>query len=319
MALPFLPAMAWALALAIAAHPLHVWVVRRFPRSPNLSALLATVVVAVGLLGPTIFLVHRVASDTSEGLLRIQEMVASGELKDWLEKQPRSVSVARWIEANIDLEKEVESLSGMLRASAGRWIEGTVWTVAHLFIAVFLLFYLFRDRAWALKSLRSYLPMSRPESDDVLDRIHDMIHATVFGTLTVAAIQGILGGFIFWVLGVPGPIFWGAVMGFLGIIPMAGTFMVWVPAAGFLASQGSWSKALILLIWGGAVVSLIDNFLYPVLVGKEVRIHTALVFLSLAGGLAVFGVSGVVLGPVALVTALGLVDILKHRTNDQPG
>jgi predicted PurR-regulated permease PerM len=108
--------------------------------------------------------------------------------------------------------------------------------------------------------------------------VADTIHATVFGTLTVAAVQGVLGGLIFWWLGLPAPILWGAVMALLAIVPVLGAFVVWLPVAIFLAASGQWGQAVILALWGTVVVGLIDNLLYPMLVGKRLRLHTVPVF-----------------------------------------
>ncbi|MFN0102625.1 MAG: AI-2E family transporter [Bryobacteraceae bacterium] len=318
LAVPFVPAITWALALSVVAHPIHEWIHTRLPRKPELASALATGVVAIGLLAPIVLIVQQLAMQTSTGLGQIQAMVESGELKKKLENDPRAAAVTQWIEANVDPKKEIEGLSGAFKQSVGRWIQGTVWTAMQLLITVFLLYYLFRDRVTALKALKSYLPLSGRESDRVLDRIRSMIHATIFGTLTVACLQGVLGGLMFWILGVPGALLWGAVMAIFAIIPVVGTFIVWLPAAAYLAAQGSWGKALILVIWGALAVSLIDNLLYPILVGQEIRIHTALVFIAIAGGLILFGISGLVLGPVALVTAIGLIDVLSRRTNEAP-
>ena len=103
-------------------------------------------------------------------------------------------------------------------------------------------------------------------------------------------------------------------MALLAIVPILGAFVVWVPAALFLALQGSWGKALILTVWGGSVVALVDNLLYPVLVGNRLRLHTVPVFIAIVGGLALFGASGVILGPVALAITIALVDVWRRRT-----
>ena len=100
---------------------------------------------------------------------------------------------------------------------------------------------------------------------------------------------------MFWWLGLPAPILWGAVMGLLAIVPVLGAFVVWLPAAKFLAASGRWGKAVILLLWGTVVVGLIDNLLYPILVGKRLRLHTVPVFFAIVGGLAVFGAAGMIL------------------------
>jgi predicted PurR-regulated permease PerM len=128
-------------------------------------------------------------------------------------------------------------------------------------LTFFVLFYLFRDRRKALGTLRSLVPLSEKETNKVFTRVAGTIHATIFGTLAVAAVQGALGGLMFWWLGLPAPILWGAVMGLLAIVPVLGAFVVWLPAAIFLATSGQWGKAVILILWGTVVVGLIDNLL----------------------------------------------------------
>jgi predicted PurR-regulated permease PerM len=127
-------------------------------------------------------------------------------------------------------------------------------------------------------------------------------------------VQGALGGLMFWWLGLPAPILWGAVMGLLAIVPVLGAFVVWLPAAKFLAARGQWGKAVILLLWGTVVVGLINNLLYPILVGKRLRLHTVPVFFAIVGGLAVFGATGIILGPVILALTDAILEIWRRRT-----
>jgi predicted PurR-regulated permease PerM len=136
--------------------------------------------------------------------------------------------------------------------------------------------------------------------------------------LVIAVIQGVLGGLAFWVLGLPSPLLWGVVMIFLSMIPMAGAFIVWVPAAIYLAITGHWVSALILTVWGALVIGSIDNFLRPKLVGEKTRLHELLVFFSVLGGLQVFGVIGLVLGPVIVAITIALLDVLRHADGVSP-
>ena len=148
-------------------------------------------------------------------------------------------------------------------------------------------------------------------------RVTDAIVATVYGTLAVAAVQGCLGGLMFWWLGLPAPLLWGMVMGLLAVVPVLGAFVVWIPAAIFLVLEGSWGRALILAGWGGIVVGGIDNVLYPILVGNRLQMHSVLAFISVGGGLMLFGPSGLILGPVALTITTGLLEIWRHRAADE--
>jgi predicted PurR-regulated permease PerM len=124
-------------------------------------------------------------------------------------------------------------------------VAGSAWAIAELLLTLFVLFYLLRDRQTVLDFLRSLVPLSKRETNQVFARVTDTIHATIYGTLVVAMVQGTLGGLMFWWLGLPAPLLWGAVMALLAIVPVLGAFVVWIPAAIFLAASGHWGKALI--------------------------------------------------------------------------
>jgi predicted PurR-regulated permease PerM len=149
-------------------------------------------------------------------------------------------------------------------------------------------------------------------------RVEDTVYATVYGTLAVSAVQGLLGGLMFWWLDLPAPLLWGMVMAVLAVIPVLGAFVVWVPAACFLALEGSWGKALILTLWGAVIVGGIDNLLLPILVGNRLKLHTILAFLSVVGGLMMFGPAGLILGPVALTATTVLLEIWRQRAEAPP-
>jgi predicted PurR-regulated permease PerM len=310
---PFLPALAWALALAVVAHPLHTWLERRLRRA-NLAAGVAVVLVAVAIIGPTVLLTQRLGREVAWGVGWVQSEYRSGHWRAALERHPRLATVLSWWGEDIDLDGAAERLASTLSASLSSMLTGSVWAIAELLITLFALFYFFRDRRPALRALRSLVPLSEAETEEVFRRVTDTIYATVYGTLVVALVQGLLGGLMFWVLGLPAALLWGAAMALLAMVPVLGAFVVWAPAALFLALTGSWAKAVLLTVWGVGVVSLIDNLLYPILVGRRLRLHTLAVFIVIVGGVLLFGSAGVILGPVALAVTLALVDIWRRRT-----
>jgi predicted PurR-regulated permease PerM len=159
----------------------------------------------------------------------------------------------------------------------------------------------------------AWVPLTPAETGQLLGRVAETIHATVYGTLAVAAVQGSLGGLMFWALGLPTPLLWGLVMGLLSIVPVLGAFVVWIPAAVLLVLDGSWARALILAAWGGIVVGGIDNVLRPMFVGNRLRLHTIPAFISIIGGLLLFGAPGFILGPLAATTTLLLVGFWARR------
>jgi AI-2E family transporter len=176
------------------------------------------------------------------------------------------------------------------------------------------LFYFLRDRRLALASALDLLPLSAAELTQVTSRVVDTIYATFYGTLVCAAVQGALGGVMFLWLGLPAPLFWGVIMALLAIVPVFGAFVIWIPAAAFLALDGHWVQALILTAWGSIVIAGIDNVLYPILVGNRLRLHTVPAFVAVVGGLVVFGTSGVVVGPLVVTVTLALLEIWRART-----
>jgi predicted PurR-regulated permease PerM len=121
---------------------------------------------------------------------------------------------------------------------------------------------------------------------------------------------------MFWWLGLPAPLLWGAAMAVASAIPLLGAPVVWLPTAVFMAVQGNWKSALILAAWGCTAMGLIDNLLYPMLVGKRLRLHTLPVFFAIVGGIIMLGIAGVILGPLALAIAVALFDILRRRTSN---
>jgi predicted PurR-regulated permease PerM len=136
--------------------------------------------------------------------------------------------------------------------------------------------------------------------------------------MLVAGIQGILAGLAFWVLGVPGAVLWGFTTVAVAMIPAFGSYLVWVPIAIYLGLSGHWGKAALLAVWGSVIVSTIDNFLYPILVGTRLRSHTAAILLSILGGIAAFGIPGIILGPVIFTIAATLLDFWHARANPGP-
>ena len=312
LTLPFLPAIVWALALAVLFTPLHQWLESKL-KHPSLAAAVSVLVVGLIVAVPATFVAQRLIMESARGAEIIKTKVESGEWRRAIEAQPRIAPLADWIERKVDPSGTVKTLATWLTATAGSIVKGSVVQMIGFCLTFYLLFYFLRDRRAALQSLRSLSPLSQAEMDRLFGRVADTIYATVYGTMAVSAVQGLLGGLMFWWLGLPAPLLWGVVMALLAVVPMLGAFVVWIPAALFLAVEGSWGKALILTVWGGLVVGGIDNVLRPILVGKRLKLHTILAFISVVGGLILFGPAGLILGPVALTVTTVLLEIWPSR------
>ena len=310
IAQPFVPALAWALALAILGSGLHRWLLRHL-HHPAASAGLATAVLIFFIAAPVVALSPIVAGKAGEGW----ESMQSTSVKERVHKVLKgSKSLAPMADVVAQHVPSTDELAKQIAPRLSRLAAGSVWAGVELLVAFFALFYLLRDREQALAFARSLLPLSRAETDRLFRRVSEVVRASVLGTLLVAAVQGLLGGIMFWWLDLPAPLLWGVVMFLLSILPLLGAAVVWVPAAVFLAMEGDWDKALILALWGSVVIALIDNLLYPLFVGNRLRLHTLLVFIAILGGLLLFGTVGLILGPMVLAVALAILDIWRERT-----
>ena len=312
MALPFLPALAWALALALLLVPVQRWLEPRL-RSRGLAAGILVLLVGVGLLMPAMLVGDRMIAEAASGANAINAMTSSGQWRDNLEAYPMLAPAANWVERQFDLPDTVNAITSWLTSAVASLARESVVQVIGMVLTLYLLFYFLRDRRSILASIESLSPLDRADTARMIGDIDDTVHATVYGTLIVAVVQGTLGGLMFWWLGLPAPLLWGVVMGLLAVVPVLGAFIVWVPAAIFLLLDGSGGKALILTVWGAVVVGGIDNVLYPMLVGRRLKLHTLLAFVSIVGGLVVFGSSGLILGPVTFAITRLLLQIWNRR------
>lgn len=312
MAAPFLPPIAWAMALAVLFTPFQRWLESKLKRR-SLAALVSVLVIGLMVVVPVTLVGQRLVLQAATGAELIGAKVESGEWRRAIEAQPRLAPLVERIDRYLDLPGTARTLTTRMSAIAGSIVKSSAIQVIGFCLIFYLLFFFLRDREAVLEALRSLSPLSEAEMDRLFGRVNDTIHATVYGTLAVASVQGLLGGLMFWALGLPAPLLWGVVMALLAVVPVLGAFVVWLPAALFLALEDSWGRALILTLWGVLVVGTIDNLLRPILVGNRLKLHTVLAFISIVGGLILFGAAGLILGPIALTITTVLLEVWSRR------
>lgn len=228
LARPFLPALTWALALAILVSPFHAWIESRLKRA-NMAASISILLVALIVAVPSTFLGQRILAESAKGAEIIRIKVQSGEWRQAVEAQPRLAVLAGWLEQKADLPGTVNTLTTWLTTTAGTVVKGSIVQLIGFLLVFYLLFYFLRDRKAALQALKWLSPLTSGEMDRLFLRVEDAVFATVYGTLAVSAVQGLLGGLMFWWLGLPAPLLWGIVMAALAIVPVLGAFIIWVP------------------------------------------------------------------------------------------
>ena len=312
MALPFLPALAWALALALLLVPLQRWL-EQSVHSPGISAAMLVLLAGLVILLPAMLIGDRLIAEAASGANAIAATVDAGDWRRNLQAYPLLAPAVEWAERQFDLPDTVNAVTSALTGAVASMAKESVVQVIGMVLTLYLLFFFLRDRRTILASIASLSPLARSDTARLFSDVDDTVHATVYGTLIVAIVQGTLGGLMFWWLGLPAPLLWGVVMGLLAVVPVLGAFIVWIPAALFLLLDGSGGKALILTLWGSIVVGGIDNVLYPMLVGRRLKMHTLLAFVSIVGGLIVFGSSGLILGPVTFAITRLLLEIWNRQ------
>lgn len=309
---PFLPAFAGALALAVMFAPLHRWMASHVG-GRNLAAFITITVILVIVVVPATFVVERIIGEAARATTTLKILVEDGEWRRAVFGQPALAPVGRWLDRYFDLPGVVQMVASGLTDLATSFVRGSIAQLLGAVLTFYMLFYFLRDHDAALDRLRAMAPVARSDVDGLFKSVFDTVHATVYGTLVVAAVQGFLGGAMFWWLGLPEPVLWGVVMGLLAVVPVLGAFIVWIPAALFLLLDGSIGKAVLLTLWGSVVVGSIDNLLYPILVGERMKMHSMVAFVAIVGGLVVLGPSGVILGPVAFTVTRVLLEIWARR------
>lgn len=313
---PFIDVLAWATVLVIVFYPVHKRIAERI-KSPSWSAIVSCLLVILTILLPLSLVTLAVVNEASKFAQQVQQN--GGNLLD-----PNSPLIARalgWLGQYVDVEQlrsgnflaeRLQNMSGTIANRTLGVVGGVAGAIIQIFFIIFTMYYFFRDGENIRHGIYNMLPVGKKDSHEIFERTRDVIGASVYGVVVIAVIQGAIGGIAFWALGIPSPLLWSVVMMVLCLIPLLGAFVVWVPAAIYLAATGAYVKAGILVFIGAVIIGSIDNFLRPRLVGEKTRLHELLIFFSVLGGLQVFGVLGIVLGPVVVVVTLALIDVLRR-------
>jgi len=312
---PFFTVIAWSVVLAIAFYPVHRRLERRTGRL-SLSAFITSTLVVLAVVVPLV-LIAGIAVNQLQALGDSLHEAFSDQGGAAGRAAAAFTSLTRRLGLGDDAIRAWASQhAGELARGAGQYTLSIAATltgaIVSFFFMVFAMFLLLRDGAGMVARIPDLLPIERAQTEALFLRIRTVVYGSVYGILVIAAIQGALCAGMFKVLGIPSAALWGMVTMFASVLPLVGTAAVWIPGALYLALEGQWTQSIVLAIWGAAVVSSVDNVLRPRLVGDRVGLSELATFFALLGGLRVFGVLGIVLGPVIFATAGALIGILSE-------
>jgi predicted PurR-regulated permease PerM len=311
---PFLVSILLAALIAGLIHPVYTWMRRRIWNQPTFCSIICVFLVLLVIILPftsvlgliTVQALH--FKDTVDDTLK--EIMEKGP--GWLERLKRH-PLAHTIDTK-ELDWHAKAAEGarlistLIIKAIAKTSQSTFQTVAMSFIMLYTLFYFLIDGPTLLKRIKYLSPLKDEYEDRIIEKFRSITRATIKGTLIIGVIQGTMGGIIFAIFGVGSSVFWGTMMVILSIIPGIGAALVWAPAVAIKLLTGHLGPGIGILA-GGIVISVSDNFLRPLLIGKDTQMHQLLILFSTLGGIALFGLVGFILGPILAAVFLAVTDI----------
>lgn len=309
--LPFYGAVFWGVILAIIFQPVQRRIEARLNQRRGWAAAITLVIILVIVILPLSLLAGALVQEGSNIYQRISSgtLDFGGYLEQVINALPTFAQELLERFGLTDLAGVQERISQFamtgsqfLATKAFSIGQNTFQFLISFAIMLYLLFFLLRDGRQVAAATRRAIPLDEMYKQHLLSKFTTVVKATVKGNIAVAAIQGALGGFIFWVLGLQGALLWGVFMAVLSLLPAVGASLIWGPVAIYFAATGALWEAAVLTAFGAIVIGLADNVLRPILVGKDTKLPDYVILISTLGGLALFGLNGFVIGP--LVAAL---------------
>ncbi|MFA5678140.1 MAG: AI-2E family transporter [Pseudomonas sp.] len=309
--LPFYGAVFWGTILAIIFQPVQRRFEARFNQRRGWAAAVTLVIILVIVILPMSLLAGALVQEGSNTYQRVSSgtLDFGGYLEQVINALPAFARELLERFGLTDLAGVQERISQFamtgsqfLATKAFSIGQNTFQFLISFTIMLYLLFFLLRDGRQVAAAVRRSIPLGEIYKQHLLSKFTTVVKATVKGNIAVAAIQGVLGGFIFWVLGLQGALLWGVLMAVLSLLPAVGASLIWGPVAIYFLATGAIWEAAVLTAFGAIVIGLADNVLRPILVGKDTKLPDYVILISTLGGLALFGLNGFVIGP--LIAAL---------------
>ncbi len=316
----------WGVILAILFAPLHRKLLRRMPRRRNLAALCTLGLCLIVVILPMTAITVSLAQEATI----IYERMRSGQLNFGLYLQQVIAALPAWAanlldRLNLTTVGELQQKFSSVAVQASQFVatqalsigQNTLQFIVSFGIMLYLLFFLLRDGSSLALRIGQATPLDETHKRQLVSKFTTVIRATVKGNIVVAASQGALGGLIFWILGIQGPVLWGVSMAFLSLLPAVGAGLIWVPVAIYFLATGAVWQGVVLTAFGVGVIGLVDNVLRPILVGKDTKMPDYVVLISTLGGMALFGLTGFVIGPVIAALFIASWDLFSPSASTE--
>ncbi|KRS22341.1 permease [Alishewanella sp. WH16-1] len=323
---PYVGAIVLAFVLSLLCFPAHQWIENKLPGKTNLAATISLLLVVVVILVPAMLVFVAIVQQGVTFTRQSYAWLGEGGAEQLLQHpylQQLLQNMPEWLpEDALDLREIIIKISefaagfgGQLFTISTRLVGNITSLVFSFILMLFVLFFLLRDHNKIVDTLHWVLPLSRSQKEALLNEAKKVARSAVMGSFLTAIAQGIAGGIAMAIVGFPA-LFWGTMMAFASFIPAVGTALIWLPASLYLLLTGDWVWGLFLAVWGVVVVGSIDNILRPILMQGSSNMSTLLIFLSLIGGIQLFGLIGVIYGPIIFALTIVLLRIYTIEFKD---
>ena len=317
---PFLSAVIWAAIIVLILHPLYTKILALLRGRQNLAAGVMTLITLVLVIGPAVLLFALMTAQVVDLYTAAVEFIQSGRLADlWgrIRTWTQGFTLSLPFLADLDIKSPVinglRELSTAMAAQLGSLIKNILLAVVNLFIMLFVIFFFFRDGKAYADELTDILPFPKQQKQSIMKKLGNTFSAVLNGLFVISLFQGFMTGLGFFIFGVPFWVFWGFLAAIAALIPLGGTALIWIPGALYLYATGSELNAILLAGWGVLLVSAPDNFLRPLLIGKKAKLPIFFLFLGILGGIQVYGILGVLFGPLVVTLLLAFVKIYREE------
>jgi predicted PurR-regulated permease PerM len=316
----FLVAIAWALFIGLSAYPVHRRLRSRLGGRDGTAAFLMTLLVVLLFVLPLVGLGYLLVEEISTAYAFFQQLTADGRTGffDAVTHHPSIAPLLARIQPllgrlNIDLQgtllPAVNRGFSFLLGYSTDVVRNSFAFILKVVIMVIVLFFVFRDGEGLQRKFWSFIPLDEKRKELLQGTITRVQYAVLYGVVLTCLVQGVCGGFGFWISGLPSPVLFGVMMMICALIPVVGTALIWVPGGIALLLRGETGWGIFLLLWGVVVIGAIDNLIRPLFISGRGNIHILISVLGGLGGLASFGFIGIVAGPLLLALAVDLLDI----------
>lgn len=321
---PFFRAIFWSTILAFGFYPLYGKLKLRLKTHETVAALVMTVLIFLLVVPPVVFLLLNLTGQAIELYQSASEYVREGELERLID-QIRSIGFIQKLEVQIfqwePLKQDVTDWLLKTTRAIGQFAAGQAATLTKNILLVtlntmlmsILLFVFLKDGEKIYDFLYQIAPLEPRTKKSVFAQINDTFSAVIRGQLLTSLTQAVVAGIIFWVLGIPIPIFFASVTFLAALIPVVGASAVWLPLVIYLVMQAHYVKATVLFLFGALVISLIDNIMKPALIGEKTKLPYFLLFFGILGGIKLYGLMGIFIAPVILSLFFALTKIYQEK------